>query len=130
MNSIVPIPPTFQLWGCHGRLLQRSGRVVLFEKHNDITPGRLYWEVMIVHVRPKEILPSGALCPRREVLPSTEQWGVAGWSCRTLEEARRVFDAWVADSQECGFLGGTVARQAILIEDPLFLWWSRNKTPP
>jgi hypothetical protein len=85
-----PIPETFTYDGYVHRLVVRSGRRAIFSKARPHSPIHSY-EVVLLEYRGAEII-GGKAYPARETYPRSEDWGVAGWTCSTLDEARRKLD--------------------------------------
>jgi hypothetical protein len=81
--------------GFHHVLLERTADVCLVVRYNLQTRSVHYEVVVLQHWAPRT-LPTGQVMPAREGYPSTEQWGTAGWTYVTLEEARARYAALAA----------------------------------
>jgi hypothetical protein len=78
------IPSEFTKYGSSYRLIERKGRVVLYELSRKGKPDG--FEVMVVqHRKPVEL--GGRIIPGGEALPSTSLWGVFGWSYLPTQRA-------------------------------------------
>lgn len=82
-----PLSTKFKLDGFDFEQIQRHGRVAIFRKskpnHQQAT-----FEVVFIQERPAHTWPNGQTTEAHESMPGSEQWGMAGWSCYTLEAAR------------------------------------------
>ncbi len=85
-----PIPTPFTYDGYHHELVERSGRRAIFSKARPLSPVHSF-EVVLLGYRGAENI-GGKAYPAREVYPRNEEWGVSGWTCSTLDEARRKLD--------------------------------------
>lgn len=90
-----PLPTSFRSKGWDFRQLDRVGAVALFEKtHAEVT--RPSFEVVIVQRHEARVI-AGREIPAAEAMPSTSQWGRAGWTLTTETAARAKFDGLVAE---------------------------------
>jgi hypothetical protein len=87
VHSIQPVPRTFTYDGYEHVLIERSGRRAIFSKARPQGPIRCY-EVVRLGYRGAEII-KGKHYPARETYPRSEDWGVTGWTCMTLGDARK-----------------------------------------
>jgi hypothetical protein len=70
-----------------------------FEKRKP-THARSHFEVVIVQRRRAATFPGGRVTPAHEGLPTSEQWGTAGWPCSDLAGAEARFARLVAERQD------------------------------
>lgn len=103
-----PLPSQFRQDGFEFHLCERVDDVALFRKSKH---GRDTYEVVIIRRLPAGVVFAKEY-PAREAMPSSETWGVQGWSLSTLERAREKF-AEVA-RQECPFSPKRTAAEAFL----------------
>jgi hypothetical protein len=68
-------------------LVERSGRRAIFSKARPLGPVR-WFEVVLLGYRGAESI-GGKSYPARETYPRSEEWGISGWTCMTLGEARK-----------------------------------------
>lgn len=81
-----PLPTTFRDGGFEFRQLERVGRVAVFEKRK----GGLDVSFKVVRIRQvPETTMFGRTVPAHEAMPSSEQWGLYGWTCRDKGAAFR-----------------------------------------
>ena len=67
--------------------VSREGDVAVYrQKHREGTAVR--FEVIVVQHWGEKLLPSGRMREAGEYYPGSSQWGVAGWTFYTLEEAQ------------------------------------------
>jgi hypothetical protein len=84
---MIPLPSTFQKGGFSFRLISREGDIALFEKFKPcITTSRLF-EVVIIQKMGQHTWPDGRTTEPREYMPSSEQWGIYGWSFTDIDQA-------------------------------------------
>jgi len=88
------LPFTFRSDGFDFRQLDRIGDVVLLEKTAEWSTRQFYEVVIVQHHKPRP-----PWCNGGERMPSSEQWGVAGWSYSDLPGARTKFNALVEADQ-------------------------------
>ena len=90
-----PLPMTFRDGGFLFRQLERSGHVAVFEKHK----GHLNISFEVVRVRQvPETMMFGRIVQAHEAMPSSEHWGLYGWTYRDKAAAFRKFQEL---TQEC-----------------------------
>ena len=98
---MTPLQAQFRQRGGSGfdsSLLLRQGDVALVSKSKDMEACRgkfTTFEVAIVQ-KLKEYEIAGAKIEAHEALPSSEKWGVAGWSFQSEEPARKKFNSLAA----------------------------------
>ena len=94
-----PIPKVFRKDGITRTLVRRVGAVALYELTRPHWR-QSFWEVMVIRRRAASRRPIPASggsparfvdCPASERLPATTEWGMAGWSLSTREQADRTF---------------------------------------
>lgn len=73
------LPKEFTHDGFNHRQIDRQRDVAVYEKRHR-SGGAKSYEVVVVQKRPATRWPDGTTTPAREAMPSTEQWGQAGWS--------------------------------------------------
>lgn len=83
------IPTIFHRNGYTCRLMQRKGNIVMYSLTKR---GKMSYEVMKVQVQKKDNDLTGRKAGE-EHLPSTSEWGWAGWTFNSLTEAERQFKA-------------------------------------
>ena len=73
--------------------LVRNGKTAIYErwKEDDRSVVALHYEVVIFQPPTTTKLPDGRAYTRQESYPPSSQWGRAGWTFRTLEEAQAKF---------------------------------------
>lgn len=92
-----PLPTTFSKSGYDYALLDRSGDVAMFSQ---ALAGRVVaFEVVVVQHHKATVI-MGKAVPEREGMPSTEQWGSAGWTLRTPEGAKDKMRDVIAERAE------------------------------
>ena len=77
----------FRKYGDEFKLLDRKGRVMLYELTRDGESRG--WEVMVAQWKAEVVL-SGKTVPAGWSFPASSQWGVAGWSYLPSEHALAV----------------------------------------
>lgn len=86
---MVPLAEKFIKDGFEFDLFERSETAALFQKRR---PGSEHksFEVVVVQRRAEHTWPNGSTTPAHESLPSSEQWGSAGWTytCRDAAMGR------------------------------------------
>ncbi len=84
------IPDAFTKPGYAYRLIERTGDTAIYEQTHRETGRVVAYEAMVIQRIAKDtILPGGVFrAEGSEFLPSSEKWGVAGWTTRTLAKAR------------------------------------------
>jgi len=85
--AVQPIPEQFTHDGYVLRLVERSGDSAIFSQARPSQPIRAF-EVVRLENRPAENV-RGTWYPAREIYPRSEAWGIRGWTCLTLDAARR-----------------------------------------
>lgn len=91
------LPTTYSKSGYDYALLDRSGDVALFSQ---ALAGRVIaYEVVVVQYHKATVI-MGKPVPEREGVPSAEQWGSAGWTLRTPEEAKTKMQTVLAERAE------------------------------
>jgi len=95
---MTPLPSSFRLGGFDFRLVKRVGDIALCEKRKP-THSRSFFEVVTVQQRPETTFPGGRVVPAHEAMPSSERWGLAGWSCSGRDEAEARFQSLVQSHQ-------------------------------
>lgn len=73
------LPATFRSDGFDFTQIKRQGDVVLFEKTHPKHTVKHY-EVVIAQKRKAVTWPNGITTVAHESMPSSEQWGIYGWS--------------------------------------------------
>ncbi len=83
------IPENFTKKGFAHRVMERVGNVLLVERqHRDVsTP---HWEVVKIRVSPAKCVGERAYT-ESEVYPSSERWGIDGWTYGDLATAQAKF---------------------------------------
>jgi len=88
--NYAPLPTSFDgrggQKGFHFTLLDRQGDLALFKKHKQGHVSPFYELVVVQYQNEYEI--GGRTVEARECLPSSEQWGVYGWTLLTETEGR------------------------------------------
>jgi hypothetical protein len=84
------LDPTFTFDGYDFNQLARQDKVALFEKRK--ANGCFGYEVIIVQRYPAQTI-RGIRYPAREAMPSSADWGISGWSYKTLDDAKCKFKA-------------------------------------
>src|SRR5258708_2418142 len=85
--TVRTIPAAFNQDGYDHKLVVRCGRSAIFSKSRPLGPIHCF-EVVRLEYRGAETI-RGTNYPARECYPRSEDWGVAGWTCMTLEAARK-----------------------------------------
>lgn len=81
----------FQRNGFDFQQLERRGDVAIFLQSKG---GRsVAFEVVRIRVAPPHRFQDGRELPEREVYPSSEHWGLYGFTCETLERAKALMHA-------------------------------------
>lgn len=92
-----PLPTTYSKSGYDYTLLDRVADVAMFSQ---ALAGRVIaYEVVVVQYHKATVI-MGKPVPEREGVPSAEQWGSAGWTLRTPEEARDKMRDVIAERAE------------------------------
>ena len=81
----LPLPIRLRIGGFECEQLKRSGNLAIYRKRLRSSDEWSY-EVVRILVRPEEFQ-SGKHYPKREVYPSSEDWGTHGFSPFTLDDA-------------------------------------------
>jgi hypothetical protein len=104
-TPVCPIAAEFRDDGFMLRQVRREGRVAIYEKSKDGQPRG--FEVVVLRIRPAETL-FGRPYPQRESYPSSEHWGIYGWSysANDLKGANRRFEQLVKQSVKNSDLEG------------------------
>jgi hypothetical protein len=92
-TSYLPIEPRFSSDNYDFCLLARQGDVALFAKHKGLHI--VSFEVVVIRKRPAKDA-FGRHFPAREAMPSSEQWGVYGWTHPHWPKAWELFHKKVA----------------------------------
>jgi hypothetical protein len=87
IETIQTLPAQFQHGGFAYRQIRREGDVAIFSQSKGGV--LMAYEVVLIRVRPAHTWPNGKTSPAREGYPGNEEWGVAGWTCLTLERAEK-----------------------------------------
>jgi hypothetical protein len=87
---MIPLPDKFRQGGFAFRVLHRRGRVALLvkQKHGQESES---FEVVILRTLP-ERQAFGQTLPAGEYLPSSEAWGISGWTFTTRADAQNRFE--------------------------------------
>ena len=98
---MTPLQPKFRQRGGSGfdsSLMLRQGDVALLSKSKDMEAchGRFTTFEVVIIQKLKEYEIAGAKIEAHEALPSSEKWGVAGWSFQSQESARKHFNPLAA----------------------------------
>jgi len=86
-----PIPASFAKKGFDHKQIARSGNIAIYERSR-IGMKCPHWEVVKIGHHNGYIL-AGVEIPPSETYPSSESWGVSGWTYRNLEKAKAKFDS-------------------------------------
>ncbi len=73
--------------GFQWTVLHRIGNIAVV-KQSLLEGNHSVYNVVIVQERAEHTWPNGVTSEAHEAIPSSEQWGVAGWTCQTIEEAK------------------------------------------
>lgn len=85
MATIKPLPLEFQKHGYDYKQIERSEHVAIYSQSYE---GEFVaYEVFRIK-KEKERNIMGKIYPPAEVVPSTEKWGIYGFTCSTLEKAQ------------------------------------------
>jgi hypothetical protein len=85
----VPLAAEVTTNGRNYRLVERKGNLAIYGAQlspTDPTAGTTF-EVWLIRVANERTFPNGQTIPRREVPPSTDDWGQRGWSFTTVSHA-------------------------------------------
>lgn len=98
MIDIEPAKPTplateWKKSGFQFRVIRREGDVVIAEKWRPETPAMVSYEVAKIRIQDEHTWPTGKTTPRRECYPSSEHWGIYGFTCLTREHAQKRFNS-------------------------------------
>ena len=85
--EIKPIPASFDYDGYRHELVERDGNRAIFQKFRPVGFDHSF-EVVLIEYRGAEKIGLNEY-PAREVYPRNEDWGRKGWTCMTLNEARK-----------------------------------------
>ena len=88
-----PLPTEWKKSGFQFRIIRREGDTVIVEKWRPETPSIVSYEVAKIRIQEEHTWPNGITTPRRECYPSSEHWGIYGFTCTTREQAQRRFNA-------------------------------------
>ena len=91
-----PIPETFKSDGFTHTLVERDRMLAIFSKGKPPSQP-FHWEVVRLHVEKEKRWKDGrekSVTPEHEAYPSSEQWGERGWTCMSLDEARKKLQEW------------------------------------
>lgn len=67
--------------------ISREGDIAIYKQLGMY--GSIHYEVVKIQHRPERRLPDGRVQPAGEYYPKSEQWGTAGWTFYTLEDAQQ-----------------------------------------
>lgn len=73
--------------GFRWTVLHRIGNIACV-KQSLLEGNHSVYNVVIVQERAEHTWPNGVTSEAHEAIPSAEQWGIAGWTCMTLEAAK------------------------------------------
>lgn len=83
-----PIDKTFRKSGLEYKQVFRDGPWCIYRQTKPGTQIERF-EVVKLKVEKAHTFPNGKTSPKREAFPSSEEWGVRGWTCLDLEAAHR-----------------------------------------
>ena len=70
--------------------VEREGDLAIFQQQHKENPQVIRYEVVRIRRRAAQTLLDGTTVPDREAYPSSSSWGIYGWTCRSLEDARQM----------------------------------------
>ena len=88
-ENIPSLPVKLRKNGFTYTQILRGVRSFVYAQH--YTPNLTYYEVFHLRYSPKLII-NGKSYPKRERFPGNEDFGVWAWSCRTYDEAMKIFN--------------------------------------
>ena len=91
---MIPLATTFRADGFDFEQVDREGDLAIYRK----TKGEAQqsFDLGIVQNRVEHTWPNGNTTPAHESMPSSEQWGVKGWTFNALTDARHRLNAVAA----------------------------------
>lgn len=90
---MIPLPTTVRSDGFTLEQVVRDGDVAVYSKTK---PGHLKTTFEVIRVGShKGFEIGGKQIPPAETYPSSNQWGVNGWTCPTKEAAFKKMDEWM-----------------------------------
>jgi hypothetical protein len=91
-----PVPTDFAEGSFYYRQLERYGCLAIYAQTHT-TGTMVRYEVVRLRERPAHTWPNGHTTPAHEAYPGNTRWGVDGFTCFTLQEARDIFVPWLAE---------------------------------
>ena len=90
---MIPLPKRFTQSGFHFHVLKRKGPWVMLEKTrcHATDCAKVHFEVVKIQHFKERTFPNGITVPAHEILPSSEQWGIYGWTPIDRERAEELF---------------------------------------
>jgi hypothetical protein len=81
----------FRKNGFEHELLERRGLTCLVQR-TSVAYGHSHYEVVQLQLAEERQFPNGIIAPASECYPSSSEWGIYGFTYRTLDEARKRFE--------------------------------------
>jgi|DEB0MinimDraft_4_1074332.scaffolds.fasta_scaffold65916_2 hypothetical protein len=80
-------------WQSKWTRIQREGALAIYTQVFDDGKDNetVYYNVVWIRHRAEKVWPNGKVTPEREALPTESEWGLYGWTFRSLQRAEEKF---------------------------------------
>lgn len=88
---MIQLKTTFTKNGFDFQQVKRDGEYAIYKKTGTGKPCRgICFEVIRIQSHTGRIFPNGQIAPPSEFYPSSESWGIDGFTCQTIERAEAI----------------------------------------